>query len=367
MNLVDTIKNAFVPIHREGYVFIGGFAVATLLLGVFSTNLFWIGLILTAWCAYFFRDPEPRHAGRRPAGGEPCRWRGVGGRLGRPAARAWPRRRRDDAHLGFHECLLLPCEPRAGAWADRQDRAPAGQIPECRTRQGEPGERAQRPGHRQPQRPVAAVQIAGLVARRIVCWVDAAATSVSASVSASSASARASTFSCRRRDAARRGRPDGGRRRDGARRIRRRRRHAAGPHAREKARSSRFEPHGRGGPRIREIPLRLVLPNLITVLAICAGLSGIRLAFEARFETAVMMVLIAAFLDGIDGRLARMLQGDVEIWRANGFAGRHRQFRRRSGAGALCLSARPGRLAGLDRGAAVRHRLRASAGALQCA
>ncbi len=70
----------------------------------------------------------------------------------------------------------------------------------------------------------------------------------------------------------------------------------------------RFEPHGRGGPRIREIPLRLVLPNLITVLAICAGLSGIRLAFENRFETAVVMVLIAAFLDGIDGRVARMLK-----------------------------------------------------------
>lgn len=69
-----------------------------------------------------------------------------------------------------------------------------------------------------------------------------------------------------------------------------------------------FEPHGQGGPRIREIPLRMVLPNLITVLAICAGLSGIRLAFEGRFESAVVMVLLAAFLDGIDGRLARMLK-----------------------------------------------------------
>src|SRR6185312_9756214 len=69
-----------------------------------------------------------------------------------------------------------------------------------------------------------------------------------------------------------------------------------------------FEPHGLSGPRIREIPLRMVLPNLITVLAICAGLSGIRLAFEGRFETAVMMVLVAAFLDGIDGRTARMLK-----------------------------------------------------------
>jgi CDP-diacylglycerol---serine O-phosphatidyltransferase len=69
-----------------------------------------------------------------------------------------------------------------------------------------------------------------------------------------------------------------------------------------------FEPHGRGGPRIREIPLRMVVPNLITVLAICAGLSGVRLAFEHEFETAVIMVLIAAFLDGIDGRVARALK-----------------------------------------------------------
>jgi CDP-diacylglycerol--serine O-phosphatidyltransferase len=70
----------------------------------------------------------------------------------------------------------------------------------------------------------------------------------------------------------------------------------------------RFEPHGQGGPRIREIPLRLMFPNLVTVLAICAGLSGIRFGFEGRFETATVMVLLAAFLDGIDGRLARLLK-----------------------------------------------------------
>jgi len=74
-----------------------------------------------------------------------------------------------------------------------------------------------------------------------------------------------------------------------------------------------FEPHGRGGPRIREIPIRMVLPNLITVLAICAGLSGIRLAFEHRFETAVVMVLIAAFLDGIDGRGARLFKASSKF------------------------------------------------------
>ena len=74
-----------------------------------------------------------------------------------------------------------------------------------------------------------------------------------------------------------------------------------------------FEPNGpesssARGPRLREISPRLMVPNLITVLAICAGLTGVRLAFEGRFETSVAMVLLAAFLDGIDGRVARLLK-----------------------------------------------------------
>ncbi len=58
MSLVDTVRNTFVPIHREGCPFIAAFAGVTLILGLFSTFLFWIGLILTGWCTYFFRDPE---------------------------------------------------------------------------------------------------------------------------------------------------------------------------------------------------------------------------------------------------------------------------------------------------------------------
>jgi CDP-diacylglycerol--serine O-phosphatidyltransferase len=69
----------------------------------------------------------------------------------------------------------------------------------------------------------------------------------------------------------------------------------------------RSDTSGRG-PRLREIPVRLMVPNLITVLAICAGLTGIRLGFEGRYELAVAMVLLAAFLDGIDGRVARLLK-----------------------------------------------------------
>ncbi|KTR06132.1 CDP-diacylglycerol--serine O-phosphatidyltransferase [Aureimonas ureilytica] len=57
------------------------------------------------------------------------------------------------------------------------------------------------------------------------------------------------------------------------------------------------------------VTFRQVLPNLITILSICAGVTGIRFAFEGRFELAVGLVLGAAFLDGIDGRIARLVNG----------------------------------------------------------
>lgn len=45
-------------IHKEGYIFIAIFAVITFLFSSFSSSLGWIGMIATAWCAYFFRNPE---------------------------------------------------------------------------------------------------------------------------------------------------------------------------------------------------------------------------------------------------------------------------------------------------------------------
>jgi CDP-diacylglycerol--serine O-phosphatidyltransferase len=61
--------------------------------------------------------------------------------------------------------------------------------------------------------------------------------------------------------------------------------------------------------RFRLIPVRTLLPNLITLLALCAGLTAIRLAVEDKLEWAVAAIVFAALLDGIDGRIARMLKG----------------------------------------------------------
>ena len=58
MSISDTIRNTLVPIHPAGYPFIAVFAVVSLVLGLIWSPLFWIGMILTGWCIYFFRDPQ---------------------------------------------------------------------------------------------------------------------------------------------------------------------------------------------------------------------------------------------------------------------------------------------------------------------
>jgi phosphatidylserine decarboxylase len=59
MTIIDSIKSSFAPIHREGWRFVAIFAAITLVLFWLNAPVFpWIGVILTAWCAYFFRDPE---------------------------------------------------------------------------------------------------------------------------------------------------------------------------------------------------------------------------------------------------------------------------------------------------------------------
>lgn len=61
--------------------------------------------------------------------------------------------------------------------------------------------------------------------------------------------------------------------------------------------------------RFKPIPLRLLLPNIVTLMALAAGLTSVRLAIEGRFEYAALAVVAAAILDGLDGRIARYLKG----------------------------------------------------------
>ena len=65
--------------------------------------------------------------------------------------------------------------------------------------------------------------------------------------------------------------------------------------------------------RLRDVPFRMLVPNLITLGAICSGLTSIRLAFEGRFELAIVAVVFAAILDVLDGRVARFLKSSTSF------------------------------------------------------
>lgn len=58
----------------------------------------------------------------------------------------------------------------------------------------------------------------------------------------------------------------------------------------------------------RRIPVRLMIPNFFTLLGLCAGLTSIRMGIEGRYDIALAAIVFAAFLDGIDGRIARLLK-----------------------------------------------------------
>ena len=58
MSIVNSIREAIPPINSAGYPFIGLFVLASLALGFLSVSLFWIGIGLTIWCVLFFRDPK---------------------------------------------------------------------------------------------------------------------------------------------------------------------------------------------------------------------------------------------------------------------------------------------------------------------
>ena len=60
--------------------------------------------------------------------------------------------------------------------------------------------------------------------------------------------------------------------------------------------------------RYRQVPVRLLVPNFFTLLGLCAGLTAIRMAIEGRYELALVAIVFAALIDGVDGRVARMLK-----------------------------------------------------------
>jgi len=62
-------------------------------------------------------------------------------------------------------------------------------------------------------------------------------------------------------------------------------------------------------PRLRPLPVNSLIPNMLTVVSLCAGLTSIRFSLVGQWELAVLAIVLAGIMDGLDGRLARVLKG----------------------------------------------------------
>ena len=58
---------------------------------------------------------------------------------------------------------------------------------------------------------------------------------------------------------------------------------------------------------------RVILPNMFTLVGVCIGLSSIKFAFDEKFTLSVIAIIVAAIIDGLDGRIARLIQGTTKI------------------------------------------------------
>ncbi len=83
--------------------------------------------------------------------------------------------------------------------------------------------------------------------------------------------------------------------------------------------------------KLTSLPFRKIAPNIVTMLALCAGVTSIRYSIAENWAMAVICIFLAAFFDGLDGRVARMLKGSTKFGAELRFFVRLCQFWRCSG------------------------------------
>ncbi|MCV9965869.1 phosphatidylserine decarboxylase [Pararhizobium sp. BT-229] len=170
MSLINTVRNALVPVHKEGYRFVAGFFVVSLVLGFLWEPLMWIGFILTAWCAYFFRDPQ-----RMTPLDDDLVISPADGRVSSIALVTPP------TELGLGDTPMLRISVFMNVFNCHVNRSPVrGAIRRIAYRAGKfVNAELDKASHENERNglvietahgEIGVVQIAGLVARRIVCW-----------------------------------------------------------------------------------------------------------------------------------------------------------------------------------------------------
>ena len=74
-----------------------------------------------------------------------------------------------------------------------------------------------------------------------------------------------------------------------------------------------MEKHQKNFKLVRDRKTRMILPNILTLIGVCIGLSSIKFAIDEKYELAIIAVIFAAVIDGLDGRIARLIKGTSKV------------------------------------------------------
>jgi len=74
-----------------------------------------------------------------------------------------------------------------------------------------------------------------------------------------------------------------------------------------------MEQHKKNFKVVSNTKTRVILPNILTLVGVCIGLSSIKFALDAKYELAIIAVVFAAMIDGLDGRIARLIKGTSKV------------------------------------------------------
>ena len=74
-----------------------------------------------------------------------------------------------------------------------------------------------------------------------------------------------------------------------------------------------MEQHKKNLKIVSNTKTRVILPNILTLVGVCIGLSSIKFALDAKYELAIIAVVFAAMIDGLDGRIARLIKGTSKV------------------------------------------------------
>ena len=290
------ISKIFPKIHAEGYKFLVIFGLITVVLYSFSDFLGLIGLVLTIWVYYFFRDPErviidDDNYLVSPADGEIIKVEETDGpkELGLENKRF----KKISVFMNVFDCHVnrTPCAGKINEILYK----PGTFVNASLDKASEDNERNYFKIKDNQNNDVIVVQIAGLVARRIVCEANKEQELKQGDrIGMIRFGSRADVYYENYEPLVKVGQK-------------------AISGETLLAKDKMEKPKTNLKIVADKKSARVILPNMLTLIGVCIGLSSIRFALDEKFELAIIAIIFAALIDGLDGRIARLIKGTSKV------------------------------------------------------